>query len=200
MSKTKTSGAKNGANGLSAISPVTRLEYFLQDIADRKSSPTKTPVRRSEEFLKRISKTTANIPTDPTAEDVGKVWTAGESGGEWAEAGGGGSPLVKIGCTTITPGLEWRLNMTYPEIKALISEGKIPYIYLDRTDPPTPPDVPSPVTYVCVGCKLQENFIPGEEPDTSVLQDYEIRVQGGGESYTFHGYTTSDFAVCNIGD
>lgn len=40
---------------LSNISPVKRLEYFLQDIADGKTTATKTPVRRIEEFLRRIS-------------------------------------------------------------------------------------------------------------------------------------------------
>ena len=185
---------------LTNIRPVKRLEYFLQDIADRKSSPTKTPVRRSEEFLKRISKTAANIPTEPTAEDAGKVWTAGESGGEWAEAGGAGSPLVKIGCTTITPGLTWRLDMTYPEIKAAMSAGKIPYIELDRTDPVTPPDVPWPTTVIMVGCKLQAQFSAGDDPDTPVLTNYSVDLQDGGERYTFYGHTTSDFAIYDISD
>lgn len=40
---------------LTNINPVKRLEYFLQDIADGKESPTKTPVRRIEEFLRRIA-------------------------------------------------------------------------------------------------------------------------------------------------
>ena len=41
---------------LTNINPVKRLEYFLQDIADGKSTATKTPVRRIEEFLRRIAK------------------------------------------------------------------------------------------------------------------------------------------------
>ena len=40
---------------LSNINPVKRLEYFLQDIADGKTTATKTPVRRIEEFLRRIA-------------------------------------------------------------------------------------------------------------------------------------------------
>lgn len=40
---------------LTNINPVKRLEYFLQDIADGKTTATKTPVRRIEEFLRRIS-------------------------------------------------------------------------------------------------------------------------------------------------
>lgn len=49
---------------LTNINPVKRLEYFLQDIADGAETSAKTPVRRVEEFLRRIR---------------AKIWEHGES-------------------------------------------------------------------------------------------------------------------------
>ena len=71
---------------LNTISPVARLELFLQDIADGDETPSETPVSRPEEFLRRIAKSNGEqdaalehisdqIPIDPTSEDVGKVLT-----------------------------------------------------------------------------------------------------------------------------
>lgn len=45
---------------LSEITPIRRLENFLQDIADGKSTPTKTPITRLEEFFRRIAKKQAD--------------------------------------------------------------------------------------------------------------------------------------------
>lgn len=40
---------------LSEITPIRRLENFLQDIADGAETPTKAPITRIEEFLRRIA-------------------------------------------------------------------------------------------------------------------------------------------------
>lgn len=106
---------------LSTITPVARLELFLQDIAD--GTNTSTPVSRPEEFLRRIAETNgdqdaalahiaAQIPVDPTSEDVGKVMTviADTSGEEpvykWSAESAGLDDFkcyYKNYCKTTTP-------------------------------------------------------------------------------------------------
>lgn len=110
---------------LSTITPVARLEIFLQDIADGKGTPTEDPVSRPEEFLHRIAESNGEqdaalehiadqIPLDPESTDVGKVMTvvADTSGEEpvykWSaeEAPGGLLSLIydsAVGGGTTTP-------------------------------------------------------------------------------------------------
>lgn len=63
---------------LSNINPVRRLEYFLQDIADGRTTATKTPVRRIEEFLRRCARKNKIQDTEiADLEDKAKIKTAG---------------------------------------------------------------------------------------------------------------------------
>lgn len=63
---------------LTNINPVKRLEYFLQDIADGKTTATKTPVRRVEEFLRRCARKNRSQDTKiADLEDKAKIKTAG---------------------------------------------------------------------------------------------------------------------------
>lgn len=63
---------------LTNINPVKRLEYFLQDIADGKTTATKTPVRRIEEFMRRCARKNRSQDTKiADLEDKAKIKTAG---------------------------------------------------------------------------------------------------------------------------
>lgn len=135
---------------LNTITPVARLELFLQDIADGNETPSETPVSRPEEFLRRIAKSNGEqdaalehisdqIPIDPTAADVGKVMTVIEdTSGEtpvykWSaeSAQGGGGTFYVTGTLNND---RWVLNASYQNIADAIADGKTVIGVFDDSD------------------------------------------------------------------
>lgn len=115
---------------LNTITPVARLELFLQDIADGNETPSETPVSRPEEFLRRIAKSNGEqdaalehiadqIPIDPTSEDVGKVLTV-------IEDTSGEEPVYKWGAEEMSgaPVLQFALSLDTAPTTTNITSAK----------------------------------------------------------------------------